>query len=232
MDNPEKVVLVTGANRGIGKELSRQLAEKGYTVLMTARTLEKGTQAAQELGGNSLHPLQLDVTDVASIAAAQAEVSSRFGRLDVLVNNAAINYDTHQQAVSVDLDNVRQTLETNLFGVWETCQQFLPLLRRSAHARIVNVSSQSGSLEGMGGGTPAYSLSKAGLNALTRLLAAELRGAGILVNAICPGWVATDMGGSGGGPVPEGARSVLWGVELPDDGPTGGFFRHGQPLPW
>jgi NAD(P)-dependent dehydrogenase (short-subunit alcohol dehydrogenase family) len=112
------------------------------------------------------------------------------------------------------------------------CLALLPLLRRGQHRRIVNVSSESGSLASMGGGTPAYSVTKAALNALTRILAAELRPDGILVNAVCPGWVATDMGGPGGRPVADGAASVLWAVDLPDDGPTGGFFRDGQPLPW
>jgi NAD(P)-dependent dehydrogenase (short-subunit alcohol dehydrogenase family) len=126
---------------------------------------------------------------------------------------------------------VRDALDTNLAGAWRTTQAFLPLLRRSAHGRIVNVSSEGGSIAGMTGGTPAYSVSKAALNALTRLLAGELRGDRILVNAVCPGWTDTDMG-RGGRPVSEGAASVMWAVLLPDDGPTGGFYRDGQPLPW
>jgi len=117
-------------------------------------------------------------------------------------------------------------------SAWSTLRAFLPLLRQSRHARVVNVSSEAGSLAGMGGGTPAYSLSKAALNALTRMLAAELRKDGILVNAVCPGWVATNMGGPGGRPVAEGAASVVWAATLADDGPTGGFFRDGRPLPW
>ncbi len=127
---------------------------------------------------------------------------------------------------------VREALETNLFGAWQAVQALLPLLRASGHGRVVNVSSESGSLAGMGGGTPAYSVSKAALNALTRMLAAELRRDRILVNSVCPGWVATDMGGPGGRPVADGAASVLWAVDLPDRGPTGGFFRDGRPVPW
>jgi len=127
---------------------------------------------------------------------------------------------------------VREALETNTFGAWNVVRGFLPLLRRSRHGRVVNVSSQAGSLTSMGSGTPAYSLSKAALNALTRMLAAELRGDGILVNSVCPGWVATDMGGPGGRAVTAGAASVVWAATLPDDGPTGGFFRDGRPLPW
>jgi NAD(P)-dependent dehydrogenase (short-subunit alcohol dehydrogenase family) len=147
-----------------------------------------------------------------------------------LVNNAAINYDTWERATTADLDVVRDTLETNLFGAWRTAQALLPHLQRSAHPRIVNVSSGSGQLSDMGGGTPAYRVSKTALNALTRMLAAELPRA--RVNSVCPGWVATDMGGAGGRPVAEGAASVIWAIDVPDDGPTGGFFRDGRPLPW
>jgi NAD(P)-dependent dehydrogenase (short-subunit alcohol dehydrogenase family) len=127
---------------------------------------------------------------------------------------------------------VREALETNLLGAWQTTVALVPMLRRGQHGRIVNVSSESGSLAVMGAGTPAYSVSKAALNALTRVLADELRADGILVNAVCPGWVATDMGGPGGRPVAEGAASIIWGVDLPDDGPTGGFYRDGRPLAW
>jgi NAD(P)-dependent dehydrogenase (short-subunit alcohol dehydrogenase family) len=148
------------------------------------------------------------------------------------VNNAAILYDTWQSATNADLAVVREALETNLFGAWRLCQAFLPLMRRSGHGRIVNVSSEAGSLGSMGAGTPAYNVSKVALNGLTRMLAAELRGAGILVNSVCPGWVATDMGGAGGRPVEDGAASVVWAVTLSDDGPTGGFFRDGKPLSW
>jgi NAD(P)-dependent dehydrogenase (short-subunit alcohol dehydrogenase family) len=223
------VSLVTGGNRGIGREVCRQLAARGHAVILTARSAEAADEAAQPIGAT---PLQLDVTDAGSVAAAVREVEARYGHLDVLVNNAAISYDTWQRAVTADLAVVREAAETNLYGPWLMVQEFLPLLRRSAHPRIVNVSSEAGSLAGMGGGTPAYTASKAALNALTRMLAAELRGDGILVNAVCPGWVATDMGGPGGRPVADGAASVVWATVLPDSGPTGGFFRDGKPLPW
>jgi NAD(P)-dependent dehydrogenase (short-subunit alcohol dehydrogenase family) len=150
----------------------------------------------------------------------------------VLINNAAINYDTWQSGVEADLGVVREALETNLLGAWRTAQACLPLLRRSPHGRLVNVSSGAGSLADMGAGTPAYSVSKAALNAMTRILAAELSEDGVLVNSVCPGWVATDMGGSGGRPVEDGAASVMWAVLLGDDGPTGGFFRDGKPVDW
>jgi NAD(P)-dependent dehydrogenase (short-subunit alcohol dehydrogenase family) len=223
------VSLVTGGNRGIGREVCRQLAARGHTVILTARSAEAAEEAAQPIGAD---PLQLNVTDGGSVAAAMREVEARYGHLDVLVNNAAISYDTWQRAASANLAVVRKAAETNLYGPWLMVQEFLPLLRRSAHPRIVNVSSEAGSLAGMGGGTPAYTASKVALNALTRMLAAELRGDGILVNAVCPGWVATDMGGPGGRPVTDGAASVVWAAVLPDSGPTGGFFRDGNPLPW
>ena len=171
---------------------------------------------------------RLDVTHADSIEGLARELD----RVDVLVNNAAILYDTWNRAATVDLDIVREAMETNLYGAWAMSQALLPQLRRSGHGRIVNVSSGAGSLATMGGGTPAYQVSKAALNAFTRTLAGELRGDGILVNAVCPGWVATDMGGPAGRPVEEGAASVVWAALLPDDGPTGGFFRDGEPVAW
>lgn len=223
------VSLVTGGNRGIGREVCRQLAERGHTVILTARSGDAAVIAAKPIGAEAL---QLDVTDTASVDAAARWVKDRHGRLDVLVNNAAICYDTWQRAATADLAVVRDAAETNLYGPWRTVQVFLPLLRGGEHPRIVNVSSEGGSLASMGGGTPAYSASKAALNALTRMLAAELAGDQILVNAVCPGWVATDMGGPGGRPVADGAASVVWAAVLPDSGPTGGFFRDGLPLRW
>jgi NAD(P)-dependent dehydrogenase (short-subunit alcohol dehydrogenase family) len=223
------VSLVTGGNRGIGREVGRQLAERGHTVILTARSAGAAASAARTMNAE---PLPLDVTDPASVAAAARWTSDRYGKLDVLVNNAAITYDTWQQAAGADLAVVREAAETNLYGPWLMVQEFLPLLRASGHGRIVNVSSEAASLASMGSGTPAYTASKVALNALTRMLAAELRGDRILVNAVCPGWVATDMGGPGGRPVAAGAASVTWAALLPDDGPTGGFFRDGHPLPW
>jgi NAD(P)-dependent dehydrogenase (short-subunit alcohol dehydrogenase family) len=225
---------VTGGNRGIGRELVRQLAARDWTVVLGSRSLERGERAARELAGagGRVLPWPLDVADAASVEALAARLGEELGRLDVLINNAAIRYDSGQRAVSADLGIVREALETNLLGAWQTTQALLPWLRESRHARIVNVSSGAGSLAEMGAGTPAYGVSKAALNALTRKLAAELRGEGILVNAVCPGWVATDMGGPGGRPVAQGATSVLWAVDLPDDGPTGGFFRDGRPVAW
>lgn len=229
-----RVALVTGANRGIGLEVCRQLAERGYVAVLGARDRDKGEQAAGELRGQGLdvRACQLDVADPESVRAAAVWLEREVGRLDALVNNAAILYDTWQRGVDADLDQVRAALDTNLLGAWRVTQAALPLLRQSPAGRIVNVSSGAGALNDMGGGTPAYRTSKAALNALTRILASELRGDRILVNAICPGWVATDMGGGGGRPVAEGAAGIVWAVELPDDGPTGGFFRDGRAIAW
>ncbi len=227
----ERVVVVTGANRGLGLEIARQCADRGDSVVLGSRDLDAGRRAASGLGDRVL-PVALDVTDVAGLAAAAAEVDRAFGRIDVLVNNAAIHYDTWQNAVDVDLAVVREALETNVFGAWQTTLAFRPLLRRSAHPRVVMVSSESGSLAAMSGGVPAYAVSKAALNALTRTLAGDLRRDAVLVNAVCPGWTATEMGGRGGRPVTEGAASILWAADLPDGGPTGTFTRDGRPLQW
>ncbi|WP_433262844.1 SDR family oxidoreductase [Actinosynnema sp. CS-041913] len=225
----EPVAVVTGGNRGIGLEVCRQLRELGYDVVLTARDAGKAERAAARIG---VGHHRLDVTDDESAAALAGHLAERYGRLDVLVNNAAIHYDSWQRASGADLAVVREAMETNLYGPWRTVLALLPLMRRGRHGRIVNVSSEAGSLAAMDGGTPAYGTSKAALNALTRMLASELRDDRILVNAICPGWVATDMGGAGGRPVEHGAASVVWGVTLPDDGPTGGFFRDGQRVRW
>ena len=230
----DRVALVTGAYRGIGLEVVRQLARRGFAVVLTARDPSKAEAAAAALQEQGLKvvPLRLDVTDTQSIDGARRFVEERFGRLDVLVNNAAVLYDSWQRAVGADLDTVREAFETNTLGPWRVAQAFIPLLRKS-RGRVVNVSSESGSLASMGAGTPAYGVSKAALNALTRMLAAELRPSGVLVNSVCPGWVATEMGGPDAPRTPaEGAAGVVWAATLPDAGPTGGFFRDGEPLDW
>jgi len=228
------VAVVTGANRGIGRDVTRQLAAAGFAVLLGSRDLADGQTAARQIDpdGHAVTACQLDVTDPASVTALASFATEHVGCVDVLVNNAAIHYDTWQHAADADLAIVDEALATNLLGAWRATIALLPLLRRSRHPRIVNVSSEGGSISEMTGGTPAYSVSKAGLNALTRLLAGELRSDRILVNAVCPGWTATDMGGGGGRPVADGAASVMWAVLLPDDGSTGTFTRDGRPLPW
>jgi len=229
-----QIALVTGGNRGIGLEVCRQFASAGFIVLLTARDARKAKAAADGLrSAGRVEPLAINVDDTNSIADAAAEVANQYERLDVLINNAGINYDTWETAENADISGtVMETITTNLLGPWRVCQAFLPLLRKSRAGRIVNVSSESGSLADMGAGPPAYQVTKAALNALTRTLAGELRGSRILVNSVCPGWVATDMGGAGGRPVEEGAAGIVWAATLPNGGPTGGFFRDGKPLPW
>jgi NAD(P)-dependent dehydrogenase (short-subunit alcohol dehydrogenase family) len=229
-----RLAVVTGANRGIGLEVVRQLARDGYTAILGARDPERGDAAASALRdeGLDVQVRLLDVSDPAGVAEFGEQLARDFDQLDALVNNAAIHYDTWQRATDADLDVVREAFETNVLGAWRTVQACLPLLRQSASARIVNVSSGAGALTDMGGGAPAYRVSKTALNALTRMMSVELRGEGILVNSVCPGWVATDMGGPGGRPVAQGAASVMWAVRIPDDGPTGGFFRDGRRIDW
>ena len=192
-DNSLRVALVTGANRGIGLEVCRQLAERDFVVLLTARDAAKARSAAKKVAKvGTIKALVLDVANAPSIQKAAAEVASRYRYLDVLVNNAGINYDTWETVEKADINGtVIETITTNLIGPWRICQAFLPLLRKSRAGRIVNMSSESGSLAEMGADPPAYQVTKAALNALTRTLAGELRGSGILVNAVCPGWVAT-----------------------------------------
>lgn len=236
------ISLVTGAARGIGRDVCRQLAEREMIVLLAARDLGKATDAAAELAAaGDIRPIALDVTDEASVAALAAAIERDFGRLDILVNNAAAYVDWGETATTADLAAAQNVLATNLFGTWRVSQTLLPLLRRSAHGRLVVVSSGAGShgdaqfgLTTGGGAVASYGISKAALNALVAKLAAELADSGILVNATCPGLTATAPGmeAMGARPIPEGAASVIWAALLPDDGPSGGFFRDGQPVPW
>ena len=237
------VALVTGAGRGIGFEVCRQLAGRGMTVILTARDLEKAEDAAGELAAEGLdvRARTLDVSDDESTRGLAAGLEREFGKVDVLVNNAAAYADWTEMASTAGLETARRVLDTNLFGAWRVCQAFLPLVRRSPLGRIVIVSSGAGShgeprfgLTATGGAAASYGISKAALNALAVKLAAELEATGILVNAVDPGLTATYPGAEamGARPVSEGAASVTWAATLPDDGPTGGFFRDGEPLPW
>jgi NAD(P)-dependent dehydrogenase (short-subunit alcohol dehydrogenase family) len=228
------VALVTGANRGIGLEISRQLADRDVTVLLTARSGHAAKQAAQTLwdeGLDSVAPRALDVTNDASVQRLADQVRAEFGVLDVLVNNAGVLLDAGTSALEPDLEVVRRTLEVNTLGPLRVVRGFAPLLRASDHARVVNVSSGMGGIEEMGAGAPGYRISKAGLNAVTRMLAAELPEA--KVNSACPGYVATGMGGPGAPrSVADGADTPVWLATLDDDGPTGGFFRDRRPVKW
>jgi len=234
-DDTAPVALVTGAARGIGREVARQLAERGHVVVLTARDEAKATAAAEELSadtGGTVVPRQLDVADPASVERMAAAVGEDPGRLDVLVNNAGIVIDGGVAGSEPDFDAIQTTLDTNFFGAYRAAVALLPLLRRSAHPRIVNVSSGMGGVAQMGGWVPGYRVSKAALNAMTRILATELADDGVLVNSACPGFVASDMGAQRGArkSVSDGAAGIVWLATLPDDGPTGGFFRDGQPV--
>ena len=236
MEGRPRVALVSGSARGIGREVARQLAERGHHVIVTARDPAAARRAAEELsdGGRlSLQPERLDVADPGSVEALRKRLESEPGRLDVLVNNAGVFGVVGTSAAEAPLDDAHDTMETNAFGAWRLTQAVLPLLRRSDSPRIVNVSSGAGQLSDMNGGYPGYRLSKAALNALTRILSHEESSKGILVNSMCPGWVRTDMGGPAAPrSVEEGADTVVWLATLPDDGPTGGFFRDRKPIPW
>jgi NAD(P)-dependent dehydrogenase (short-subunit alcohol dehydrogenase family) len=231
----DRVALVTGANRGIGREVARQLAERGYEVLLSARDGAKASAAAAELTastGGVVRPLTLDVADPQSIADAAEAVRSEPGRLDVLVNNAGIGSDFGVAGAEPDFAAIQRALDANFYGAYRLTIELLGLLRESRHPRIVNVSSGMGGIAEMGGWSPGYRVSKAALNAMTRILATELRDAGFLVNSACPGFVNTDMGGPMGAtkPVEDGAAGIVWLATLDDEGPTGGFFRDGSPV--
>jgi NAD(P)-dependent dehydrogenase (short-subunit alcohol dehydrogenase family) len=212
-------------------------------VILSARDRERARTLAAKLAFEELdvRPLALDVTAADSVNQAVAAIETEYGRLDILVNNAAAAGPHGEQPSAAVLDTAQQVMAVNLFGAWRLCQAFLPLLQRSRAGRIVNVSSGGGShgdpqfgLTSANNMGPSYGVSKAALNAFTASLAHELKGSGILVNAVCPGFTATFPGAEamGARPVSEGATGIVWAATLPDDGPTGGFFRDGQPLPW
>lgn len=230
-----KVAVITGAYRGIGREVARQLAKRGFISIIGARDPRKGEAAAEELKAEGLRvdAFQLDVSNDESVRRFASDVRSKHGHVDVLVNNAAIWYDFGNKVETADMAKTHEAFETNFFGAWRMAQAFVPGMREHQYGRIVNVSSEAGSLACMSGDTPVYSASKAALNAFTIALAAQLKSTGILVNSVCPGWVRTDMGGPNAPrSVEEGAASVIWAAVLPENGPTGGFFRDGKPLPW
>lgn len=228
------IALVTGANKGIGKEVVRQLAHKGHTVYLGSRDIAKGQNALEDLGNaKNIHVIQLDVTQNESIQKCYESVLKQEGRLDILVNNAGINYDTWQNVANANLDEVNTTLETNLMGPWKMIQTFLPLMQKNNYGRNVNVSSGAGALDRMNSQTPGYSISKLALNALTMQFHGYINSTHILINSVCPGWVRTDMGGMNASrSVEEGAQTIVWLSELPVNGPSGKFFRDQKEIAW
>jgi len=242
--NNKKIALVTGANKGIGLETARQLAQQNITVLLGSRDLAKGEAAARELGkaGLDVRALEIDVNESASIDKAVAQVERDFGRLDILINNAGVLVDDYGKKVSEQsLDTWRATFETNVFGLVATTQAFLPLLRKSDAGRIVNVSSILGSItyHATPGSpvydfkVPAYNVSKAAVNAYTVQLAYELKDSKIKVNAAHPGWVKTNLGGDGATmEIPDGAKTSVALATIGAEGPNGAYLHMGESIPW
>lgn len=234
-----RIALVTGANRGIGYEIARQLAEDEITVVIGARDPEKGQAAAQALniGGAEVVSVELDVADPQSVKRAVADIERAYGPVDILINNAAILIDGPggfaSSAFDMTDDTLRCTFETNVLGPARLIQATVPGMRKRRFGRVVNISSRAGQLSHMGAGYPAYRMSKAALNALTRTVAAEVSEPNVLINAVCPGWCQTDMGGDGADRSPaEGARTAVWLATRDETSVTGCFFHDKKEIAW
>lgn len=231
------ISVITGASRGLGRAAAQRLATmEGQLVIATARNPTDLAPLCAKLGmsGHAVETHQLDITDDDSVKALRDWLAERFGRIDVLINNAGILIDRYSTSVlELPLDTLRETLDTNLFGTLRVTQALLPLMRASRAGRVVNLASGMGALAEMDAGAPAYRMSKTALNALTRILAVEMAGSPIKVNSVCPGWCRTDLGGVEAPRTPEeGIDTIVWLATLPDDGPSGGFFRDRAPIPW
>lgn len=238
----EKVAVVTGANRGLGLGTSKALAAQGYNVVMVGRNEDKIKQAADSLAqeGRSVEAFVADVTDDRAVKELGSHIENKFGHLDVLINNAGVVIEgkvddpEFPSFTRVPADTILQTININTIGPIRLIQELMPLLKQSTAARIVNVSSGMGQLSEMDKGFPGYRLSKTALNAVTAAINAELeRVPNIKINSVCPGWVRTDMGGPNATrAIEEGISGIVWAATLPDDGPSGGFFRDGKTLDW
>jgi NAD(P)-dependent dehydrogenase (short-subunit alcohol dehydrogenase family) len=230
-----RIALVTGGNRGIGLEACRQLAQLGVRVILGSRDTAKGVVAARELkeAGVQVEPRQLDVASVQSIRECMSWVRNDVGRLDILVNNAGIMLEDADDDPLEELEIIRETMQANVYGALLLSRLAVPIMKSRRYGRIVNLSSSMGALSEMGAGYIAYRLSKAGINVITRVVAAETEGMGILVNSLDPGWVKTSMGGPRSPrTVEQGADTITWLATLPDSGPTGLFFRDRKPIAW
>ena len=243
MTNKQRIAVVTGGNRGIGFEICRQLArKKAITVILTSRDEHKGREACQYLQKQELpvHFLPLDVSSASSIQKFGRQLAKEFGRCDILVNNAGVFVDRGVAGAEnftgifqAKVDDIRTTMETNVYGPLLLCQTLIPLMKKNNYGRIVNMSSGMGQLAEMGGGYTAYRLSKVSLNALTRIFHAELTGTNILMNSMCPGWVKTEMGGPNATrSVEQGADTAVWLATLPDKAASGKFFRDRKEILW
>jgi NAD(P)-dependent dehydrogenase (short-subunit alcohol dehydrogenase family) len=231
----QRIALVTGGNRGIGLEICRQLGKLGIRVILSARDRAKGAPAAKDLAaaGLPVEARELDVANDESIKHCMSWVRADLGRLDILVNNAGIMVEDDDTDPEQELQVVRDTMQTNVYGPLLLSRLAVPIMKSRRYGRIVNLSSGMGSLAEMGAGYISYRMSKAGINVVTRVLAAETQGMGILVNSVDPGWVQSDMGGRGATrSLYKGAETPVWLATVPDGGPTGGFFRDRKSIPW
>jgi NAD(P)-dependent dehydrogenase (short-subunit alcohol dehydrogenase family) len=226
-----KNIIVTGSNRGIGLEIAKQLESLGNLVIVTARTFEKAQEASEKIGNGAV-PHELDVSRSSSIDRFTEKIQEELSSIDVLINNAGIFQDQNYSLIDVPLDNFNQTLETNFMGPLKLIRSLYPLLKKSKDARIINLSSGLGALNEMGGGYPGYRISKTALNALSAILAADLAKDNIKVNAMCPGWVRTDMGGPGASrEVAKGAETAVW-LATEENIPNGKFLRDMKVIDW
>jgi NAD(P)-dependent dehydrogenase (short-subunit alcohol dehydrogenase family) len=239
-ENPSRVVLVTGGNRGLGFEISRQFCRAGFTVILTSRDIASGKLAKDRLNSKNVHLFQLDITSEESIYGLFDIINKKFNRIDILINNAGVLLDPRSYGkgengtiFDIDIRILKSSIETNSIGPFIMCQTFIPLMIQNNYGRVVNVSSQSSQLSRESYGVPCYRFSKTALNGVTRVFADETKSNNILVNSVCPVWVKTDMGGPNATLEPEDAvETIMWAATLPDEGPSGKFFQEKMEIAW